>query len=66
LHSDFAWPAKAERPRVVISCPRAKPCATSALPVLPVAPKTNNRIDAHYTLPAKQRYVFEDTRIFVP
>jgi hypothetical protein len=50
MRSDFALPPKAERPKVVISCPRAKPCATSALPVLPVAPKTNNRIDAHYTL----------------
>jgi hypothetical protein len=52
-------PTKAERPKVVISWPRAKPCATSALPVLPVAPKTNNRIDANYTLPARDRYVFE-------
>jgi hypothetical protein len=56
---DFALPPKAERPKVVISWPRAKPCATSALPVLPVAPKTNNRIDANYTLPGRDRNVFE-------
>jgi hypothetical protein len=63
VHSDFALPSKAERPKVVISCPRAKPCATNALPVLPVAPKMNNRIDANYTLAPTERYVFEKNSI---
>jgi hypothetical protein len=59
IRSDFDLTPKAERPNAVISDPRAKPWVISALPVLPVAPRTNSLDSFHLGLwptPPAARY----------